>query len=130
MKTIIGFLLAIALLTSCEGAGIVAEDTNKLLLDDQQQEQALAQEIEQYAQNKACKGSGCKSVGMGVKACGGPVKYLIYSLSQVDEKVLLSKINAYNALQTELNKKYNRVSDCMVALPPTVDCVNGLCTAQ
>ncbi len=120
--------LAVVLLMSCESNGIVVDDASQL--DDQQREQNLSKEIEAYAQNKACAGNDCKSVGMGVKACGGPVKYLIYSLSQVDEKVLLDKINAYNALQAELNKKYNRMSDCMVALPPTVDCVNGLCTAK
>ena len=69
-------------------------------------------------------------MAMGAKACGGPTRFIIYSLSKTDEKILAEKVKTYTDFQKELNTKYNRISDCAMVLPPNVDCVNGLCTAK
>ena len=98
--------------------------------DDQKLEQ-LGKEIEAFAKNKACSGGdNCRSMPMGSRACGGPSSYIIYSLSKTDEKQLSDKVKQYTDLQKELNIKYNRTSDCSLLMPPTVDCLNGVCASK
>ena len=74
---------------------------------------------------KCTNDSDWKSVGLGVKACGGPVSYIAYS-AKIDEAKFLEKVNLYNQKSTEYNKKYNLISDCMLVMPPEkIECVNG-----
>ena len=74
---------------------------------------------------KCTNGSDWKSVGLGVKACGGPVSYIAYS-AKIDEAKFLEKVNLYNQKSTEYNKKYNLISDCMLVMPPEqIECING-----
>jgi hypothetical protein len=114
-----------ALLMSCaKTEDINAENSDDLKLS------LLAADIENFTQDKACTGSDCRAMAMGSKPCGGPTKYIIYALSKVDEKVLAEKVKNYTDLQKEINLKYNRVSDCSFLMPPSVDCINGVCTAK
>ncbi|MBB6002125.1 hypothetical protein [Arcicella rosea] len=118
-------ILAFVLFFSCKN--------NDLLGDEEADNLKLTQlytEVETFAQNKACAGDDCRVMAMGAKACGGPTRFIIYSLSKTDEKILAEKVKAYTDFQKELNTKYNRISDCAMLLPPNVDCVNGLCTAK
>ena len=118
-------ILTFILISACsknEEINAESSDDAKLAL--------LAADIESFAQNKACAGNDCKAMAMGSKPCGGPTRYIIYSLSKVDEKVLAEKVKNYTDLQKEINLKYNRVSDCSFLMPPSVDCVNGVCTAK
>ena len=100
-------------------------------VDDDQKLVQLSEEIEEFAKNKACSGGdNCKTMAMGSKPCGGPTSYIIYSLSKTDEKQLSDKVKQYTDLQKELNIKYNRISDCSLLIPPTVDCLNGICASK
>jgi hypothetical protein len=100
------------------------------IADDQKLEQ-LGKEIQEFAKNKACSnGDDCRTMPMGAKACGGPTNYIIYALSKTDEKQLAEKVKQYTEFQKELNIKYNRVSDCKFEIPPTVDCLNGVCASK
>ena len=118
---ILGFIL----FSACSKEATLTPDA-----DDQKLEQ-LGKEIEAFAKNKACSGGdNCRSMPMGSRACGGPSSYIIYSLSKTDEKQLSDKVKQYTDLQKELNIKYNRTSDCSLLMPPTVDCLNGVCASK
>jgi hypothetical protein len=118
--SIIGFVLFFA----CK-----KEDVSTV--SDDQKLANLATEIETFAKNKNCSGGDdCKVIGMGAKPCGGFSRYIIYALSKTDEKQLTDKITAYTNLEKELNIKYNRIGTCEALLPPTVDCLNGVCASK
>ncbi|MEA5461153.1 hypothetical protein VB796_18970 [Arcicella sp. LKC2W] len=119
--SIIGFVLFF----SC------AKDETLSTVTEDQQLANLATEIETFAKNKACAGGDdCKVMAMGARPCGGPSKFIIYALSKTDEKQLTEKITAYTNLEKELNIKYNRMGTCIALTPPTVDCLNGICTSK
>lgn len=88
--------------------------------------QNLKSEILALSQSEKCSNAtDWKSVGLGVKACGGPVEYIAYS-NKIDEAKFLEKVNLYNQKSTEYNKKYNLVSDCMLVIQPeNIVCENG-----
>lgn len=78
----------------------------------------LKSEITMLANSEKCSNpADWKTVGLGVKACGGPVSYIAYS-TKIDEKAFLEKVELYNQRSTEYNKKYNLVSDCMLVMQP------------
>ena len=61
---------------------------------------------------------------LGIKPCGGAASYIAYPL--VLENTILPKIQNYNELQDEFNKKYELTSDCNVERVPTgVRCQKG-----
>jgi hypothetical protein len=122
---ILGFVLFI----SC-AKDEIADDSAFAIAEDNKLAQ-MGKDIEDFAKNKACtNGDGCRTMPMGAKACGGPTSYVIYSLSKTDEKQLAEKVKQYTDFQKELNIKYNRTSDCLFLSPPTVDCLNGVCTSK
>ena len=118
-------ILAFVLFFACKNKDILGnEEEDNLKLAQ------IASEVEAFAINKACAGDDCRVMPMGAKACGGPTRFIVYSLSKTDEKILTEKVKVYTDFQKELNIKYNRFSDCAMMIMPTVDCVNGLCTTK
>ena len=101
-------------------------DNGNLTQQETQELENLKSEIITMAKNEKCTNSAdWKSVGLGVKACGGPVSYIAYS-NKIDEAKFLEKVNLYNQKSTDYNKKYNLVSDCMLVMPPEkIECENG-----
>jgi hypothetical protein len=100
-------------------------------ISDDQKLANLATEIETFAKNKSCAGGDdCKVIGMGDRPCGGPSRFIVYALSKTDEKQLTAKITAYTTLEKELNVKYNKMGTCEALIPPTVDCLSGVCTSK
>ncbi len=71
----------------------------------------------------------CRSIAFGDKPCGGPWSYKIYSVSGVDTVQLAGLVHAYNKFNKVLNERHGWMSDCMVVMPPTIDCVEGQCVA-
>ncbi len=131
MKTLISkfIILGFVLFMSCAKEDVA--DNGSFAIADDKKLEVLGKEIEEFAKNKACTGGdNCRSMAVGSKPCGGPTSYIIYSLSKTDEKVLSEKVKQYTDLQKELNIKYNRISDCSLLIPPTVDCLNGVCTSK
>jgi hypothetical protein len=117
---ILGFII----FSSCKENSVDA-------LPDEQKLSQLKTEIETFAKNKACSGGdNCRVVGIGSKPCGGPAEYLIYSLTNTDEKQLIAKVNEYNILAKAYNDKNPIVSNCIAEQPPTIDCLNGVCTKK
>lgn len=78
------------------------------------------------AQNPA----SCKLAEVGVKPCGGPERYIVYSTETADEQKLLELIAAYNAASQAYNEKHQVVSDCSVQPRPRVILNQGLCVPQ
>ncbi|PWB25730.1 hypothetical protein [Flavobacterium sp. HTF] len=65
---------------------------------------------------------------IGVKSCGGPEKYIPYSLT-IDKTVFFEKIETYNNAQRNFNTKWSINSICdVVPAPIGIDCVNGKAT--
>lgn len=84
--------------------------------------------IEQLAGDRRCEQtSDCRVIGVGSKECGGPRRYLIYSLPAPAENELKAKVAALNELDRELHEELGTVSDCTVVEPPIVACVDGYC---
>ena len=101
-------------------------DKGNMTLQEAQEMENLTSEILAISKSEKCtNGSDWKSVGLGVKACGGPVSYIAYS-AKIDEAKFLEKVNLYNQKSTEYNKKYNLISDCMLVMPPEkIECIKG-----
>jgi hypothetical protein len=64
-------------------------------------------------------------VPVGLKPCGEPNEYLIYS-SKINTTDFLAKIRTYNTKQEEFNTKWKINSTCdVVPEPASIDCVDG-----
>lgn len=86
------------------------------------------QRIQNYINSFPCSAAvGCSSIAFGVKPCGGPWEYLVYS-NNVNTTQLQQMVAEYNALNLEYNTLNGIFSDCMyVSKPANVGCVNGAC---
>jgi len=71
----------------------------------------------------------CRSIAFGDKPCGGPWSYKVYSVSGVDSLQLAGMVDAYFIFNRKLNERHGWMSDCMVVMPPNIDCVEGQCVA-
>ena len=71
----------------------------------------------------------CRSIAFGDKPCGGPWSYKVYSVTGVDTLQVAGMVDAYNKFNTVLNNRYGWMSDCMVVMPPNIDCMEGRCVA-
>jgi hypothetical protein len=90
---------------------------------------AMREEIVEVIGSPSCSGGGeCRSVPLGVKPCGGPWEYLIYSAAAVSESALEFRVSKYNAFNDAFNRRYHVVSDCRYVLPPDLRCADGVCT--
>ena len=99
--------------------------------DEESDKERLAemkQEILHMVGIPVCTGEqSCRFVAFGAKPCGGPWEYLIYSVDNVEEALLLRKVREYNEFEEELNAKYGYVSDCTVPNTPLLGCEDGRC---
>ena len=93
-------------------------ENNTLTAEESKEMDDLKAEITALANSEKCTNSAdWKTVGLGAKACGGPVSYIAYS-NKIDEKSFLEKVDLYNQKSSDYNKKYNLVSDCMLVMQP------------
>lgn len=86
------------------------------------------QEIIDYIKSFQCSANiGCLSIAFGVKPCGGPLEYLVYSTG-INVAQLQQMVSDYNAINQQFNVATNAMSDCAIVNPPVnVGCVNGQC---
>ena len=64
-------------------------DNGSLTAEESQEMETLKAEILAISKSEKCtSGSDWKTVGLGVKACGGPVSYIAYS-AKIDEAKFL-----------------------------------------
>lgn len=69
----------------------------------------------------------CRIAAVGVRPCGGPAEYVVYSWISTDKGDIETKIAEYNFLQEDLQRKEQVVGTCVVLPEPTAACVNGRC---
>lgn len=120
MKRILALGSLLVFLMACEKEKVIVGDSERLRF--------LEQEILAMIQDKACQGERiCGTIAFGSKPCGGPWKYLIYSLTSAEVEVLREKVEDYNVLEAEVNKREGKISDCVVVTPPAVTCLDGKC---
>ena len=81
---------------------------------------------ESMANTTACTDSEEWSfTAIGSKACGGPTRYIPYSL-KINVAEFLKKVENYTNAEAAYNKKWGIISNCYAILPPSrVDCVDG-----
>ncbi|PZU86725.1 MAG: hypothetical protein DI529_08405 [Chryseobacterium sp.] len=138
MKNLLFCLGIIALLSSCKSTinpdtlpkplpqrPTENPDNGNLTQQEAEEMQNLKSEILALSQSEKCTNAAdWKSIGLGVKACGGPVEYIAYS-NKINEAKFLEKVNLYNQKSADYNKKYNLVSDCMLVMQPeSIVCEN------
>ena len=88
----------------------------------------MEQEILEMISDLSCNDfTDCKYVGFGVKPCGGPWRYLTYSVNNVDSLLLFVKVKGYNEYNKTLNMRYGWISDCGLAPIPIIGCIEGEC---
>lgn len=101
------------------------------LQDDSARMAQLLQEIKQLVGTAAADElAQCRKVGFGHKPCGGPASYLIYSVKDLDEPQLLSKVTLYNQLMQAEHQRLGLVSDCAIVPEPGIALVGGVCVAS
>jgi hypothetical protein len=123
MKLIFAFLTFLVIDCSTSD-NIISQEVEKAALD------SLKIEIKALAAESMCSDENiCFSVGFGTKPCGGNWEYLLYS-SSIDVVDFLAKVQSYNELEKNYNKKYTIMSDCFLVMPPSkIICEDGKCKA-
>lgn len=111
-----------SLMQSCEKYEATYEESDIARLD------GMRNEILRMVGGANCyNSSSCRCIAFGVKACGGPAGYLIYSAGTVNEVELLKRVGEYNRFNKSLIEEYGWISDCSVTPVPVVGCKDGHC---
>lgn len=100
----------------------VSCDDRKTYLNEQREQ------IRAFAETSICSDDfECRYIGFGVKACGGPAGYLIYTTS-IDTLELTNMVNDFNNQQEIYNQECGGISTCDIPAPPIdFDCVDNKC---
>lgn len=85
-------------------------------------------EIINFIGTPSCGGEDCRYIALGVKPCGGPWEYLIYSAPTIDVDSLRFMVSRYNTFDDGFNRRYNVASDCRFVVPPRIGCIEGRCS--
>ncbi len=113
-------LLLLILFIGCENESNEDRDVASL--------EQMEKEILEIVNDLNCQDStDCQFVGFGVKPCGGPWRYLVYSTTHVDNVLLNEKVIDYNEYNNTLNIRYGWISDCSLAIIPVLWCIEGEC---
>ena len=81
------------------------------------------EDIERLIGAAACKDdSQCRTIGVGARACGGPERYLAWSLAQTNSKALQNAAERYSEQRRKEIQKLGLMSTCQVLPVPGVHC--------
>ena len=72
----------------------------------------------------------CRAIALGVKPCGGPREYLIYSIEVTEPRTLHDLVEEYNRCDHDRNQRLGLMSDCEYVAEPTLALNNGMCEAS
>jgi hypothetical protein len=87
-------------------------------------EQAAAWQAVQNTVRTACKeDADCRTVGVGVRACGGPQQYLPWSTRSTSAKRLKVAVQRYNQTRRAQIERDGENSTCALLPEPAVACV-------
>jgi hypothetical protein len=73
--------------------------------------------------------SQCIAIAYGRKACGGPSRARVYSLTDGNPGRVVSLTERYTRLEDEMNQRFGLASDCAYLYPPSTLLVEGRCVA-
>jgi hypothetical protein len=94
-------------------------------LDEQMK--SLSEEIKFYQGHSSCtSASQCRVVGLGIPTCGGFKDFIIYSLQDAQETVLLEKITAFNEKAKEFSDLSLQAAGCGKKAAK-IQCIKGQC---
>ena len=74
--------------------------------------------------------SQCRILEVGVRPCGGPWEYRVFSTAGGDPGRVLQLTAAYNDRNEEMNRRFELVSTCEYREPPEVVLEGGRCTTR
>lgn len=124
----LGLLLVLASLRPVSATAATAETKAPAMAKLVGQRTRLNDAILRLSQPAKCKvDSDCASAPMGVKPCGGPWKYVLYSKTNSKIAKLKTKLADYNKLDQQLNESQQSMSDCSVTLQPNLKCEHFTC---
>ena len=140
---IINVALTAAIVTGCSRAPLTHEDSSAAppagsstaVISSQQSDWKAIEKLEQDAKILA-KASGCtasadcRAAPVGARGCGGPRYYLAWCSLSTDSVALFRKLDDVAAAEKAYNIKYQIVSTCEFRMPPAIEAVAGVCTAQ
>ena len=92
--------------------------------------QRLEERLRSLAKADGCQtASGCKTVPVGERACGGPREHVVYCPLTTDEPALFAVVDSLRQAETRYNESTGAVSTCEYRLPPTPAVEGGRCVA-
>ncbi|WP_194755408.1 hypothetical protein [Aliidiomarina indica] len=71
--------------------------------------------------------SQCRVLPFGAKPCGGPSRYVIYSIQETDPDVIEPLVDQYNTWSEIYNEREGLMSDCAVVPEVSATVINGIC---
>lgn len=87
--------------------------------------------IEQSIGEARCDSTAdCRVVGIGAKSCGGPERYLPWSVRDTEPAELERRVIRHREARQAENRREGRVSNCAVTPVPGTSCVAGQCRVQ
>ncbi len=87
------------------------------------------QQIQTIIGDASCENpSQCRVLPIGSRPCGGPAKYIAYSILNTDVKRLKVLAQQHRVTQRQINRIKKLVSTCEMVLQPPVACVNKHCS--
>jgi hypothetical protein len=131
-------LVVLALLTCVLGYGIYRRIKNPETIPtwearDQQVERLslqlknFANEIKSHQGQSRCQSDDdCRVVGLGSRVCNGYKDFLIYSVRDANETILLQKVRAFNSTMSEMNNLSIKVPNCGES-PAPIQCKSSQC---
>jgi len=69
----------------------------------------------------------CKVIPLGVKPCGGPRNYLVYSMEVTEDQTLRGLVSQYNRCEEQRNERLGLMSDCEFVEQPRPVLRDGRC---
>jgi hypothetical protein len=124
---VISFLHLVAIV-SCGQASDKdnSENSKRAALEDRSAQ--LSDSIDSTIEDLSCEqASDCKTAAWGHKACGGPSKYIIYSMLRTDEEILNELLDDLRDTHVELGRITDGVGTCDTPIAPETDCQKEEC---
>lgn len=72
----------------------------------------------------------CRVIALGVKPCGGPREYLVYSVEATEDQTLRDLVEQYNRCEQQKTERLGLMSDCEYVKQPRVVLRQGRCSAK
>lgn len=87
--------------------------------------------VERAIGDAPCQTSAdCRVIGVGAKSCGGPERYLPWSVRYTQAAELEQLVEQHRTLRRSEDRRDGRVSNCAVTPEPGTQCVAGRCEAR